>query len=309
MVSSNRDIHLALAFDHNFLTHFYVVITSVFYNNRNYNIFLHIIVTGVSEFEKNKLKSYVELNNSHITFYSINEELVNSLIIPENSSFTAATYYRLFFPLNLPPSIGRLIYIDTDTVVVGNLGELYNAELDAIIGAVEDKEMVFRPELSLHKSDLYFNAGVLLINLDLWRKFDVTESTIKYISENPNKIVFADQDGLNAVLKGMWQKLDKRFNLMKADIPEELLQRDYKNFLKDVVIIHYNGRKPWKALCAHKFRHFYHYYLKRSPKSNQPKYVDFTFSKALLREFIKIRIVEFYLNAPFFKYIWRKLKR
>ena len=50
--SNSNDIHIALAFDNNYIVHVYAMITSIFFNNRNNNIKFHAIATGISNIEK-----------------------------------------------------------------------------------------------------------------------------------------------------------------------------------------------------------------------------------------------------------------
>ena len=312
MKEQQKLIHLALAFDKGYITPFYVLLTSIFHNNKANKLAIHTIATGIDQQEKERLISYVNQNKGDIYFYEINEDLTSNLIIPANSHFTVATYYRLFFPTLVPKEITKLIYIDVDTVVIGDLAELYNTIIDSVpIAAVEEPGNLIRPDLGLNESNKYFNAGVLLINVILWKDQDITKKAITFLSKYPERIKFADQDALNAVLIDNWFELNKKYNLTYSDVLPGNLPTKYKfsSFLKDIVIIHYStNHKPWLGLGANRFRYIYHTYLRMSPHVNQKKYIDFKLKSDYLFRFIKIRLIEFCFDHPIIVKIWRELK-
>src|SRR4051812_43160697 len=117
MTTTIRNMHLAIAFDINFLTPFYVLLTSIFLNNRNHRLHLHVVAAQVPESEKETLVRFAQQHEAEIRFYDVSE-YIRGLDLPVHSRFTEATYYRLFLPVMIPESAGRVLFIDTDTVVV-----------------------------------------------------------------------------------------------------------------------------------------------------------------------------------------------
>lgn len=298
MPHRDNEIHIAIAFDQNFLTPFYVLLTSIFFNTRNNSITFHVIAAGVEQKEKEKIIKYIKGNIGTIIFYEINNELIKDFVLPDNVHFSIATYYRLFFPSLVPQNLSKLLYIDTDTVVIGDLSELYEIGLKNPVGAAMDTAGVpVRTDLGLHSQADYFNAGVLLINLQLWREQNISENAINFINDFPEKIKWADQDALNAVLVDNWFKLDKRFNLTFYDIPAFLQKKNFNLFLKNKIIIHYTTeQKPWLTLCRNRLRFLYHYYLKKSPVTQQGKYTDLEWKNRLLYRYFKLRFKEFLID-------------
>ncbi|MBO3273552.1 glycosyltransferase family 8 protein, partial [Hymenobacter defluvii] len=116
--------------------------------------------------------------------------------MPKTSYFTLANYYRLFFADLVPQHLEKLLYLDIDTLVVGNLSTLFQTELgDFAIGAVLDTEMHLRADLGLTTKSDYFNSGVLLINLPQWRQQRVTERACDIALRYPEKVQgWVDQD-------------------------------------------------------------------------------------------------------------------
>lgn len=292
----NPKLHLALGFDENFIVPIYALFTSIFYNNRKNYIVFHVIATGLTIQQQDELRSYCEVNNSEIIFYQIDEDYVKSLVyIPDETHFTIATYYRLFFHMMLPPEVEKLLYIDSDTIVLGDLATLFNIDIGtAPIGAVPDSYPQIRYDLGMSKREDYFNAGVLLINIPTWKLHKVTENAIDFIAKFPEKIKYVDQDALNATLINKWYRLDKKYNLTWFDVS---LQVPKNELVKDKVIIHYTtAQKPWNCLTRNKLRSYYHKYLKLSPKKHEAKYVDFSWTPEVLRVFLRLRIKELYFD-------------
>lgn len=291
-----NNIHVALAFDNNYIVHIYAMITSVFHNNRNNKIIFHTIATGISDNEKSKLNTYAKDNNAEIIFYDISQALLKANIeIPADSYFTVATFYRLFFSSLLDPAIKKLLYIDPDTIVIGDLRELYKTDIgDFPIAAIPDPYFETREELGIKEKGKYFNAGVMLIDLKNWREQKVSENVLTFVRMYPDRVPYLDQDGLNATLINRWLVLDNKFNFTSSDVK---LQVPAKELIKNKVIIHFtSSRKPWNALTRNKLRYLYHYYLKMSPKSSEKNYVDFAWNIKSIWAFIRIRIKEFYFD-------------
>jgi len=302
-------IHIAFAFDKNYITQCYVLLTSVFANNASYELEFHVIAPDISSDEQNTIVEFVHKNNSTIVFYDIDEKFVNSFIM-HGAGYTHAIYYRLFFPHLLPESIERLLYIDSDTLVINDLKEFFFLKIDEYpVAAVTDADMPIRTDLGIDNARNYFNSGVLLFNLPIWRKQKITVKTIKIINEFPEQIKnYPDQDALNMALRNNWLVLECKYNLMKACVPADLSRREVKEYLKDKVIVHYNGLKPWSIYCEHKLRNLYHHYLKLSPKANESKYKKIVFDKTALQRLIFVRSLETYFNYPEVGRLWRGLK-
>jgi lipopolysaccharide biosynthesis glycosyltransferase len=310
-VDEHQKIHLALAFDQNYIVPIYTLLTSIFDNNRKNSIVFHVIATGLSKLEKDSLRLYVNKNNSEIHFYEIEESHLAALVLNEGDHFTVAAYYRLFFPLLVPAEVKKLLYLDTDIIVLGDLMELYQTEIGEVPVAVAlDVNIGPRPDLGV-EDGYYFNSGVLLINIPEWRAQCITEKALKFMQDFPEKIKWVDQDALNGVLLKNFKILESRFNLTIADIPEDLPKRSFKHFLQDKIVIHFTtANKPWFGHGVNKFRYLYHYYLMKSPHPFKSKYIDFKWESNYLKKFIKIRLIEnLYYNYPFVGRGIRKLKK
>ena len=273
MKKVDSKLNLTLAFDENYLIPFYVVLTSIFTNNIGKTFMLHLIVTGVSDETKSKIILYCTQNGSKVFFYNIDTEYVKNFAVSNDPRYTLAVYYRLFIPHLIPNKIRKIIYLDTDTIVVGDLCQLYNVQMGEVPAAFA-VDPIIRPDLGINEVGKYFNSGVILINVKHWLKQKITEKAIAFLRANPEKVVYHDQDALNVVLKGNWFKFSNRFNLTFRDIPT-LNKEEYNEFLIDKIVMHYNdAHKPWDLLCCHPFQFLYFDYFLRFITSEVGEYMS-----------------------------------
>lgn len=297
----SNTIHIAISIDENYITPFYVLLTSIFLNNKENGIVIHSITTGIDKTQENEIADYIRQKDGEIYFYDIDQKHLSGLVIPESMWLTVATYYRLFFPALVPEEIEKLLYIDADTVVIKDLKEFYGINIGSKpVGAVSDKIRKPRPELGHDNTENYFNAGVMLMNISEWKKQEVTEKALQFVYDFPERIISPDQDALNAVLIDNWHRLDERYNVRHLDIPPYLGKQDIDLFLKDKVIIHFTGgiHKPWCALGKNRLRYLYHDYLKKSPRYFEKKYVDVRLTGYFVYAFARLRFVEAVRNYP-----------
>lgn len=127
------------------------------------------------------------------------------------------TFVRLLIPRALPETIARVLYLDSDLLVLDDLTPLWKVSLDeTVVGAVLDRwdSQIKQREPGLEdvpRVKDYFNSGVLLIDLKRWRKERISEKALDYLVLHP-RTPFGDQDALNVACDGLWTKLDPRWN-------------------------------------------------------------------------------------------------
>ena len=213
-------------------------------SQENYYV-IKILYTNMSEESKEKISKYTR-ENVNIEYVDLNyyiEKIKSKLYTRDYFSMT--TYFRLFIS-NLYPQYNKAIYLDCDIVLLKDIAELYNIDIgDNLLGAVPDdiiqKNEVFQEYVEkvvgVASYKTYFNAGMLVMNLDELRKFQFQEKFL-YLLENVKFSVIQDQDYLNRICKGRVKLIDTAWNLMPTasdDMKEE-----------DIKLIHYNYQyKPW----------------------------------------------------------------
>jgi len=276
-MENNDVIKIVLAADDNYAQHLGVAMTSILENHKNgQKIEFYILDCNIKNVNLEKIKQIGFTYKVNLFFYKISGRLSNDY--PEMNHLSRATYSRIFIPELLPLDVKKVLYLDVDLVVLEDISELYNIDLDNFsVGAVRDvmSKEILRIYFDREVSD-YFNAGVLLINLEKWRQKKITEKSLEFARLNRKRIVRADQDILNCLLKNDWLPLDKKFNL---DLKRSKLNSEPKN---DTVILHYSDKaKPWQYIFYGKSQKYYWQYLKKTP------WADFNFSDKNFFKFIR----------------------
>ena len=156
---------------------------------------------------------------------------------------SAVYYYRAFIPL-LFPIYKKAVYIDSDVILRGDIGELFDTELgDKVLAAMVDPKVTVIPEFRdyvdkavgvPHKE--YVNSGVQVMDLKKMRKMKYLSIMIDLIRKFDADLVAPDQDYLNVILRGKILPLDGKWN----SEPVEDLPRNVK-------LVHFNlFNKPWR---------------------------------------------------------------
>ncbi len=193
------------------------------------------------------------------------------LALSGRDHISRATFYRLALPRLTPANVRRIIYLDSDLVVARDLRRLWATDLEgAPIGAVCDSGMAWRGFADAygldHARGPYFNAGVLLIDLDRVRAEGVFNRALEFLQSNT--FLYMDQDALNLALWGRWKPLDPVWNVQHTMLlgdAAEGVSRDMLPNGRRPAIIHYTGRrKPWLIDGYHPFAWRYWQALKRT---------------------------------------------
>ena len=230
-------------FDNNFNLQALNSINSIIKNSESENINFYIIHDSPKTFTKildNYLPNYKHLIKIYkFDFDSIKFPRINKAHV------TKATYFRLFFQKYLPKNIEFITYVDSDIICLSNPENKMQDLIDTIdtnnllIGAVSDGSEIYKNIKRLGmKSEKYFNAGVMIINLKEWSKKIKINEIILCMDKLKDKIKWWDQDVLNVMVDGRYLELKNDFNMKVSDIngmPNE-----------SVVFLHYSGKgKPW----------------------------------------------------------------
>lgn len=266
-------IHIACNIDRNYVRHCAVTLVSVFENNRGQDITVHLLADDLYEDEKRLFEDLCGRYGQQIRFYRPDWKLLKGFCIRKFSKrITMATYYRCILSDILPESVDRLLYLDCDIVVRGDIRPFYETPLDGVgVAAVEDigsGEPERYEVLQYPMEDAYFNAGVLLVNMDYWRSHGVPQQCVDYYRKYPERILFNDQDLLNSVLHKDKKLVDLRWNAQdgyyRASLDERRRRRHAAALLAPV-ILHYTNRKPWEYDSQHPWREEYRRYLDLTP--------------------------------------------
>lgn len=246
-------IQIVCNIDTSYVKYCIVMLTSLLENNKNERICVHLIASELTDEARIEILEVVEGKYGQtICFYLIGEEILQDCSIYGDSHISLATYYRIFLCSILPADLSKALYLDCDLVVLGSINELWNTDISQYAVACVEDMWSGKPDnyerLHYASSDSYFNAGVLLVNLDYWRELDFEGLAMAYIKAHHSELVFNDQDVLNALLHDRKLFLPFRWNVQDGFLrrkrrirQESIAMLDEE--LKSPVIIHYTGGK------------------------------------------------------------------
>lgn len=240
---------------------------------------------GVSDQNKMKLKeSLVDLPISY-QWIQFDDSVLKQFQVSHHVSHTA--YFRLLLADVLPENCEKVIYLDCDLLIKGDLQELWEMPMQGnALLAVQDVACpyvdcrigiknfrrsnpylaTFQPipnyrELKIDPKAKYFNSGVLVIDLNQWRDLGLSAEFLQCLSENEEHIWCWDQYALNVVLAGRWQSLPLCWNSGSHvyEYPSErhspVDETEFEQMINDPKVVHFTTEwKPWHFGIDHAFR-------------------------------------------------------
>ena len=248
---------------------------------------------------------------------------------------THTAYLRLMAARLLPESIEKVIYLDSDVLVVDDLSQMWEMDLqdnyclaatDIACPFVDAREVTdpgysqAKPylaaiapianwrELGIDGSANYFNSGVMVLNLQKWRQEGVEQRLFDCLRRNSKFIWCWDQYALNVVFAGKWGKLPLRWNqgAHVFEYPTEdhspVDHRSFNAMRNQPAIIHYTTEwKPWDFESSHPLRDRFFDQLDQTAWSGwRPSDPGFNFRKWWDRQ--AVNAIRAWLIG------WRKLK-
>ena len=215
----------------------------------NEKINFHIIHKNPKSFESllDRIKKNQNLNDCFIhEFKNTNYNFPNI----KNSHVSEATYYRMFISDYITNDFDKVLYIDPDIVCLNPFNttvaeiekELINRNV--LVGVktehVKNKQNyeIFE-RLSIDNK--YFNAGVMSINLKMWKELDFKTKLLEKSKIIEDNILFWDQDVMNSEINGEYLELPPHLNQHPFEFPGSNV-----HFEKNTIFLHYSGKnKPW----------------------------------------------------------------
>jgi lipopolysaccharide biosynthesis glycosyltransferase len=244
----NNTMHIVCAADANYGAYAGITLSSALNANAGERIHLHLFSDGVNATDVTKMARMARRAGAQFSTYDIKQKLEGPLKLPRCSAayYSRTIYSRLFLSNLLPQEISRAIYLDCDVICVQNSRELWSlGEAVVVLAAVRDvwvdKRQEYKASLGMPVESTYYNSGVLLINVEAWRRNKVGELLLDFLSQRET-IDYPDQDIINVVLWREILELPRRWNVgITSPIPGDAPAQ-----LKTAANIHFwGGVKPW----------------------------------------------------------------
>lgn len=284
--------HIVLNMDDDYLKPTVVMLTSVFANNPRRHFTVHVLSAGLTEGVRKRLEYFVSNPYGHdVVFHDVGGN--DTKMFPEyvNSHISMAANYRLFVADILPADVHRALYLDCDLIVDSPLDDLLNTDISRYaVAAVEDMwsgKADNYERLDYDSADGYFNSGVLLVNLDMWRTMGFSKKFAAFLKTHDN-LKFVDQDILNGVLHASWLHLHFRWNVQdgflrrKPKVRREMMTELLLECAHPAIIHFTGGRKPWRYDCQNPLRYRFFHYLDMTPWRGERPELPAKFRRKLL---------------------------
>ena len=283
-------MNILFSSDNTYVRHLGVAIYSILSHNKMTQDFTFYIVDNeISSDNKANLQSIVNAyGNAKLIFISFRKW---SEVLHLNMAWpiSISAYARLFIGEMIEKNVDRVLYLDCDVLINGDLYDLWNTDLGKnVVGAIQDQvHSKTKVSVGLSRYDQYFNSGILLIDLKNWREFDVGNRSMNFITSQEGMVVHHDQGVLNNVLKGRWMRLPLKYNVMTIHfmMTQDRINKYFRdgsifynkeeisNAKNNPVILHFTPSftsHPWETNCKHPMCNLYREALKKTPWKDYP---------------------------------------
>ena len=276
--SGKNIIPIVFATNDNYAPYAGVCITSLILNSsKDYFYDIYIFHTDLSQ---EIISKFLEMKgeNYSITLKNVNEYIDKEINLYENFHFSKEMYYRILIPTILS-QYKRVIYLDCDMLVIGDISELFNVDLDGcIIGGVNDVmhhiSKNYVSQIVKLNPEKYINSGMLVIDCVKFKREKIKEKCFKILNTSGIKFRYPDQDIINLSCNGKIKFLDSKWNYIwhynfpRVNKKDLLLsdedQKEYEKKSNNIKIIHYTSNiKPWNNYNT-KYTKIYFEYIRKN---------------------------------------------
>jgi lipopolysaccharide biosynthesis glycosyltransferase len=239
--------------------------------------YIFILYTTFSEKLKNEITTELSSDLLHLSWLQVKHDKLQGLKI--DGHITIDTYFRLLIEETFP-EFDKVIYMDADLIVNCCICNLWKhnfkgKHLLAVPHASKKSGIVSGERgipsykiLGIPENTRTFNAGVLILNLKLWRRDNISNLVIEYLRKYHDYVLWWDQDGLNAILYKKWIPLSPIWNVMPNHLStfssweDSLLSKEeYEKVWRKPAIVHFAGpNKPWMFDYEGPFKNIFYAY-------------------------------------------------
>ncbi|MCR4946960.1 MAG: glycosyltransferase family 8 protein [Lachnospiraceae bacterium] len=262
-----NNINILVATNNNYLLPTMTMLYSLMVHTKE-KIVVYVLHSELTENEKNKIDALLlKAGHSKAEYIRISEKEFEGY--HTEKWISKETYYRLLAQKLLPESVERILWLDGDTIVRGDLSDFYHMDLKGKLIAAcdlgflnESNRADVLKRLFLPSDAKPFNAGVILYDMEEIQKHIDPDIYMQYVQYLGKHLFFADQDVLNAVFYNQVYYVDPHvYNWIRIFEPIEMTGKRVD--FRAVKILHYNGSsKPWNADYCGLYSHVFWRYAK-----------------------------------------------
>ncbi len=261
-----------------------VSILSLFEHNRHFDeIRVYILGENLSEETEDRFRRMAADYHRTLSFLDQNHVLhiLKKLNLPVHRGLYASDL-RLYLTYVLDEDIKRLLYLQVNTIINGKLDELVGLDLEGhpVAMALDALVRKHKKQLGFAKDEYYYNAGVILFDMEIWRDQRCSERLVNHIKNVRAWYPLPEQDLLNVVLKGEILKLSPQYSMQP--VLQVFSRKDYRRVFstrgfysaeelqradqEPIIFLssRFSGEFPWNKNNVHPDNDYFDFYLRRS---------------------------------------------
>lgn len=252
-------IHILFAITDSYVPYCAVALTSLFENNKNNKFEVHIICSDLSVENEEKLNRLFIRYKQEWSLIPIDAQKMRERLKEYEGGFHYSVLYRLLAAELLPPNLEKILYMDCDIIITNDLAPCYETAMNKEVALCAVADVVRINDYHRLKikddSHVYFNTGIMLINLEYWREHHIGMRCLAYIKHASSlEKLFPDQDALNVICQGHAKLLSFNYNMQTIYFADEkylsvrVLYKDMpaiREAQQNPIIVHFSGEKPW----------------------------------------------------------------
>lgn len=284
IIDNHKDIHVAFSADNNFAIPMVTAARSLIENlHDEYRAVLYLLSDRISNHNKRKISRSLSYRKTVVHWIEIKDALDETGLRNVPTRLPKATYGRCLLSSVVPKDVEYVLYLDCDLIVLDDVIKMmakYRSHQYPISAAPNLGPTTFQNAFHLHElpavknipdERMYFNSGVMIVNLAKWRKADISNKLFQFVKSNSHALLFSDQDALNVLFTGKWKRIAPRWNQIhlyhSLDTHEGtgISAKEWQMAKTDPGIVHFTtATKPWQKNCSHPFRDIFFTYLDKT---------------------------------------------
>lgn len=279
-----QPMQIVYSSDDNYAQHMGASVYSLLSHNADLEIIIYVIDNGISSDNKEKLRQIIkQFPLSQLRWIDFSR-WSKKLTLNMQWSISLSSYGRLFIGSMLPEDVSRCLYLDCDMIICGSIDELWNWNMqECTVAAVQDTvSRETKESIGASFSEKYFNAGLLLIDLNKWRSNNTEQACLDFIEQHHGSVTHHDQGVLNGLFHQDVSILPLKYNVMTIHY---IMDRDriLRYFHEESpfyseeeiaqakahpTVLHYTPSftsRPWVKTCRHPKQALYWDALAKTP--------------------------------------------
>lgn len=224
--------YIGCATDARFVEPTAVMLSSVDYNGQVSDATVIVAAFGLDSESKEAILIGAGALAQKLQFLDVTDEMVALPDASFTKQYPPAILGRLFIADQIKEKAARLLTLDSDMIVNASLEPLFDLDMEGeYFAAVHD--------FPRHHDHNYFNSGMTLIDVDIYKYYNVARRSLQWLCEHPGADL-PDQDALNSVVGDCWYRLDHCWNRHLIE-GRRMKHHDFES----ARIAHFADKKPW----------------------------------------------------------------